>query len=103
MCVCMHVYICVYICMQERGNWVASVSKSLCCSVAHHAAFSRSPCYSQKAWWMTESSPVYASPRGEDPEGRMTELVNASEVVSRKTPRGRQWQTPSVNVPRKLF
>src|SRR6218665_2580535 len=32
--------------------------------------------------WTTESSPVYESPRGEDPEGRMTELVNASEMVS---------------------
>src|SRR6218665_638326 len=31
-----------------------------------------------------ESSPVYASHRGEDPEGRMTELVNASEMVSRE-------------------
>src|SRR6218665_166521 len=29
-------------------------------------------------------SPVYASPRGEDPEGRMTELVNPSEMVSRE-------------------
>jgi len=34
--------------------------------------------------WTTESSPVYASPRGEDPEGRMTELVNVSEMVSRE-------------------
>src|SRR6218665_3287390 len=42
------------------------------------------PCCTQSAWWTTESSPVYASPRGEDPEGRMTELVNASEMVSRE-------------------
>ena len=40
--------------------------------------------YSQKAWWTIESSPVYASPRGDDPEGRITELVNASEMVSRE-------------------
>ena len=32
----------------------------------------------------TEFSPVYASPRGEDPEGWMTELVNAGEMVSRE-------------------
>src|SRR6218665_1829977 len=68
----------------RRENGVASISKSLCCSIAHHAAFSRSPCYSQKAWWTTESSPVYASPREEDPEGQMMELVNASEMVSRE-------------------
>src|SRR6218665_3240016 len=58
-------------------NGVASISKSLCCSIAHHTTFTRSPCCTQRSWWMTESSPEYASPRGEDPEGRMTELVNA--------------------------
>src|SRR6218665_3980504 len=68
-----------------RGeNGVASASKNLCCSIVHHDTFMRSPCCTQSVWWTTESSPVYASPRGEDPEGRMTELVNVSEMVSRE-------------------
>jgi len=51
--------------------------KSLCCSNAHHATFTRSPCCTQSAWWTTESSPVYASPRDKDTEGRTMETIDA--------------------------
>src|SRR6218665_3762395 len=92
--------IIIIIIMINNENGVASVSKSLCCSIAHHTTFTRSLCCTQRSWWTTESSPVYASPRGEDPEGRMTEFVNARDGVSLKTLRGRTWETTSLYIPR---
>ena len=54
-----------------------------------HATFTGSLLFQRSAWWTTECSPVYASPRDKESEGRTMEDIDAQRWCLAKNTQGK--------------